>query len=516
MGASEGSRHVPIWPRDDLLALEPVPTSLRPDVCVVGAGVAGLTVAYRLLRRGRSVLVLEREGVGAGETSRSTAHLAFALDDRFVELERWHGTEGARLAAEAHERAIATIERVCEEESIDCGFRRLSGFLVPGGVDDDDLLARELAAARRAGLDARMRRDVRGLRFDGVAIEFPNQAELDPVAYLAGLDRAVRRRGGHVAGPAEVVSVRGGSPVTLELADGRHLEAGAVVMASNVPFHARVAMHTKQAPYRTFVIALPIAEDAMPEGLVWDLADPYHYVRTYAPKGGRPHLLVGGEDEKTGQPSDTDPFGALFRWARRHFRVEESVTHAWSGQVLEPADGLGYAGLAPGGEENLYLITGDSGNGVTHATLGATLIDALLHGDAVPERALFSPSRKPIRGAKRWFQENLNVAAQFRDWIAPGDHEDDDALAPGEASVTRNGLHRIARHRDEAGRLHAFSARCPHLGCVVRWNDLEKTWDCPCHGSRFDPVSGRVLNGPATQGLTPAGAIHPSREERRP
>ncbi|HEY0179868.1 MAG TPA: FAD-dependent oxidoreductase [Dokdonella sp.] len=493
----------PIWidRSAEAPALAPLESDAGTDVLVIGAGIAGLSVALALLENGRDVLLLDKHAVGAGQTSRSSAHLADALDDRFYRLERWHGGDGARLAAQSHAEAIDRIERRVAEFGIDCDFARVDGGLVGATHDDAAELHRELDAARRAGLDVEwLEGGLPGLEAFGPALRFPRQARVDPLRYVAGLAAAVRARGARFA-RAEVVEVDSAHAPFARTADGRRIDADAIVVATDVPFHESVAIHTKQAPYRTYVIAATVATDALPDVLLWDTADPYHYVRRVgAERGdGRVLALFGGADHKTGQTLHGDPFDALAAWTRAHFG-EIAIERAWSGQILEPIDGLGFIGADPGGRDGVYVVTGDSGNGLTHGTLAGPLIAALIDGREHPWRELYDPRRRPLRALGTWLAENANVAAQYGDRLGPGRAR---PLARGDGAVVREGLHRIAVHRDADGALHAFSALCPHLGCAVRWNAIERSWDCPCHGSRFDARDGRVLDGPAAHGLTP-------------
>jgi Rieske Fe-S protein len=230
---------------------------------------------------------------------------------------------------------------------------------------------------------------------------------------------------------------------------------------------------------------------------------PYHYVRFARDERGDV-LIVGGEDHKTGQAQDcAQRFANLESWTRGRFSFVGEVTDRWSGQVMEPADGIAYIGRNPG-DKNVYVVTGDSGNGITHGILAGRLITDLIAGRENPWAKLYDPSRKPLkpRALADYIAENANVAAQFRDYITPGSAKSVKEIKPGEGAVLREGVKKIATYRDENGNVHAFSAVCPHLGCIVRWDACEKTWDCPCHGSRFDAL-GCVVNGPAVSDLEP-------------
>jgi Rieske Fe-S protein len=270
------------------------------------------------------------------------------------------------------------------------------------------------------------------------------------------------------------------------------------VVATNTPINDLVTMHTKQAAYRTYVIAGQVPKGAMTDALLWDTGDPYHYVRLQ-PDEEHDWLIVGGEDHKTGQASDGySRLDRLEEWARQRFPIGD-VRWRWSGQVMESNDFLGFAGRNPG-ENNVFVASGDSGMGMTHGTIAGTVISDLIRGEPNAWSELYDPARKMFSAAGEFARANLNVAAQYVDHVTPGDIDSADQLLPGQGAVMRSGLSKVAVYRDEAGTLHEFSAICPHLGCVVTWNGLERGWDCPCHGSLFD-CQGKVLNGPANTPL---------------
>jgi Rieske Fe-S protein len=238
--------------------------------------------------------------------------------------------------------------------------------------------------------------------------------------------------------------------------------------------------------------------------LLWDAPDdlsrPYHYVRI---EKGKEFdiLIVGGEDHKTGQQHDgSQRWGKLEQWARNRFRIDD-IDFRWSGQVMEPVDSLAFIGRNPG-DENIFIATGDSGMGMTHGTIAGLLLSDLIMGRHNPWADLYDPSRKTLSAIKDFAQENINVAAQYTDALTPGEVESVDEVNEGEGAILRRGLSKIAVYRDEDGRIHSMSAVCVHLGCIVTWNGSEKTWDCPCHGSRYDAL-GAPINGPANTHLTP-------------
>ena len=481
------------------------------DVCIVGAGIAGLTTAYLLGRAGKSVIVLDDGPIVSGETERTTAHLVTALDDRYFELEKLHDEKGAYGAAQSHAAAIDQIERIVAEEKIDCGFERLDGYLfVPPG-DSTEILEKELAASHRAGLTGMQMIDRAPLvSFDtGRTLLFPRQAQFDPLKYLAALAQAISRDGGRIYTQTHATKIEGGEPARIETQNGPVVTAAAVVVATNTPVNDLLAIHTKQAAYRTFVIAANVPSGSVAKGLYWDTFNPYHYVRLQSlpqsplAASDSDLLIVGGEDHKTGQADDAeDRYLRLEQWARARFPMMTEIKFRWSGQVVEPIDGLAFIGLNPMDKKNVYIATGFSGNGMTYGTIAGLLLTDMIQGRENVWAPLYAPSRKTLSAAASFAEENLNMAAQYTDWVTAGDVKQDVSVSPGTGAVVRRGLKKIAVYCDEAKQLHEYSAVCPHLGGIVTWNHSEQTWDCPCHGSRFDKF-GKVVNGPANSNLPP-------------
>ena len=471
----------------------------HPDVCVIGAGIAGLSVALALVRDGLDVLVLDQGPIGSGQTARTSAHLASALDDYFHVLERRFGRRGARLCYESHAAAIDDIERNVRMLGIDCDFRRVDGFLWAGRDEDRELLEKELAAARRVGLgvDELARAP---LPFDtGPCLRFSNQAEFHPLKYLRGLADAIVDGGGRIRTGVHVTEVKSGTPVEIGLEGGRTLRAGAVVDATQMAITRRYNMPLREAAYRTYVVTFDIPAGALPHGLYWDTLEPYHYVRVAPADDGRELLIVGGEDHRVGQGDPETHFPRLEAWARAHFPVLGPAVAAWSGQVQEPSDGMAYIGRLPG-HPHVYVVTGDSGNGLTHGTVAGLLLPALIQERKHPWKHVYAPSRSRLRGIAELAKEAVRSNGPYVDWMRGGDVDSLDDIRPGHGATIRRGLHVLAAYKDDYGQCHLMNARCPHLGGVVRWNEVEKTWDCPVHGSRFD-CEGRVLNGPAATSL---------------
>jgi glycine/D-amino acid oxidase-like deaminating enzyme/nitrite reductase/ring-hydroxylating ferredoxin subunit len=484
----------------------PATSALAPDVCVAGGGIAGLTTAYLLARAGKSVAVLEAQPhTGAGETRFTTAHLASILDDRFAELERVRGIDACRLMHQSHAAAIDLIERITRDEAIDCDFRRVDGYLFSAPKSTVSL-DEELAAARRAGVVAERVEKLPLTHFEsGPALRFPNQATFHPGKYLAGLRRAVDRLGVQMATDARVTDVTGGEHPSVKTEDGATVTAKAVVLATNTPFTG-IAVHSKQAAYTTYAIGLPVPRGSVPDALYWDTADPYHYVRivrsgSWEGDAGMDLLVVGGGDHKTGQADDpARRWSDLAGWAGERFRGVGSPRFHWSGQVFETPDGLAFIGRDPARTGNVYIVTGDSGMGMTHGSLAGILLTDLITGRESPWADLYSPSRGWVRGLGDVVREDANMAAQFADWVTPGDVGGVDEVGRGQGAVVRRGLMKLAVYRDDDGSVQVHSAVCTHMGCIVHWNAAEGTFDCPCHGSRFSK-DGAVSHGPAVKDL---------------
>lgn len=479
------------------------------DVLIVGGGLAGLTVAYCLLKAGHRIVLVEDGAIGSGETGRTTAHLTAAFDDRYYEIEKIFGEEGSRVAAESHTAAIDFIEKVVRDENIDCDFKRLDGFLFLSSSDKEENLRKELEATKKAGLNTEWLDNTRFVSATNApCIRFPQQAQFHIMKYLTGLANAIIKMGGEIytTTRAEEIDIKG------SVCNGHKVTAKNIVVATNSPVNDFVTMHTKQFPFRTYVLAAKIPKGKIPYALWWDTGNmdskwftaPYHYVRLQELDDEYDLLISGGEDHKTGQADDEgikeeDRYDALETWTRKHFPLITDIIYRWSGQVLEPLDYMGFIGRNPG-DENVYIVTGDSGNGMTHATIGGLLITDLISGKKNNWEDLYSPKRIPVKMPGRFLSEAFNMAKQYGDFIKKGDIAEANQLANDEGGILSKGLRKIALYRDNAGTLHSFSAVCPHLGCVIQWNGDEKTFDCPCHGSRFSK-EGVVINGPAVSDL---------------
>jgi glycine/D-amino acid oxidase-like deaminating enzyme/nitrite reductase/ring-hydroxylating ferredoxin subunit len=488
----------------DMPMFTPLSAPIAVDACVIGGGIAGLTTAFLLLQAGRSVALVEANVLGGGETGNTTAHF-FPPDERYFRIEEKFGRDGARIVADAYSKATSLVESIVESEGMDCNFFRLDGYLVTHGRGDPVDIDREYEAARRAGVEVEILARVPELPYDtGRCLRFANNAQFHPLKYLCGLAMAIDRMGGKIyCGTRATAIEHSGDRKLVRTADGFEVQAEDVIVATHTPFNDRTVMHTKQSGYMSYVIGARVKRDEVPAILMWDTGDPYHYVRLAATDNtdGSDLLIIGGEDHKTGQdPQPRHRFDALENWMRERFPMAQEVSYRWSGMVMEPADGLAFFGRNPLDERGIYIITGDSGNGMTHCTAGAILVRDLVCGISNPWADLFAPNRKAVHGLGDYLREQGNVVRQYADWVKDGEVEHPSLIPAGEGALVRQGMKLLAVHRSADGRLSTLSAACTHLGCAVHWNGVEKSWDCPCHASRFSP-DGEVLHGPATKPL---------------
>jgi len=485
---------------------------LECDVVIVGGGIAGVTTAYCLSKSGKKVVLVEDGYIGSGETGRTTAHLVNALDDRYYDLERIFGKEDTKIIAGSHSAAIDFVEHTVARENISCHFKRVNGYLFLHPSDKKESLDEELRAAKEAGINIKYLPAIPGIQIiKGGCLEFSNQAQFHPLFYLKGLAEAAERNGAQffTETHAKEIDSKG-----IQTSDGFKVKADHVVVCTNTPVNNIVAIHMKQFPYRTYVIGALIKKGSLPEALWWDTGDmqlnenipPYHYIRTEPFNEMFDLLIAGGEDHGTGlAEADVVPeenrYAILETWVRKYFPIEE-VVYRWSGQVMEPMDGLAYIGRNPMDKNNVYIATGDSGNGMTHGTIAGLLIDDLINGRDNDWERIYNPSRfKIFKTGKLYFSELFGTIRKY--YETNPKHPDAvtiSSIKPGEGKIIELEGKKYGCYCDNDESLHLVDAKCTHMGCIVRWNNDEKSWDCPCHGSRFT-YEGAILNGPAIKSL---------------
>jgi glycine/D-amino acid oxidase-like deaminating enzyme/nitrite reductase/ring-hydroxylating ferredoxin subunit len=493
------------------IAYAPLSENIETDVVIVGGGIAGITVAYRLSQLGRRVVVVEDGYICSGETGRTTAHLVTALDDRYETLEKIFGEDGARLAYESNRTAINFVDATVHLEKIDCDFRMLPGYLFRHPSDKEDSLEKEFEAARRAGMDVQWTDRVPGLLKDvGRAIVFPNQARFHPIKYIRALCNAITKKGNRIFTETHAQEINEEGIVTDK---NFSVKADYIVVATNAPVNSRYIMPMKQFPYRTYVVAGLVKKGSLPDALWWDTGDfdtnqnipPYHYIRLQSYNETHDLLISGGEDHATGlADADVIPEPARYdmveAWTRERFPLED-IVYRWSGQVLEPMDSLGYIGRNPFDKKNIYIITGDSGNGITHGTIGGLLIPDLIIGKENEWEKIYNPSRLHLLSSGNvWLSEFAGGLSAYLKTKPDGKDQKLTDIPVGEGRVIEIEKEKYGAYCDDDYTLHLVSVTCTHMGCTLKWNNSEKSWDCPCHGSRFTH-EGKVLNGPANKNL---------------
>ncbi|WP_413585121.1 FAD-dependent oxidoreductase [Bdellovibrio sp. HCB274] len=493
-----------LWQKE--IAMPQLPrlqNSIETDVCVVGAGIAGLLTAYELLQQGFKVVVIERGPLAKDETGFTTAHLSDAIDDGFAHILRIHGLEKLRLFYQSHRAAIQLLEDIVKTENIDCDFKRVNGYLFLSPDKEPSYLAQELDAALQAGAEGvKISTDFTESFFNmGTALRFENQAQLHPLKFISGLVRAILSKGGQIFEHSNAEYFHEGRNTYVKVTDDYKVECKSIILATNGPTTTN-KIYFKQAAYRTYCIGFKVRRNSIPSALYWDTAESYHYIRTNPSVHDNESdiLLIGGEDHRVGEGHPEKAFQNLVDWAQERLgtHLSEPVV-AWSGQILEPVDGMAFIGRSPG-RKHTYLITGDSGHGFTHSAIASKLITGLIQGKEMELAKIYDPNRFAIKAMKDYISENANTIQQYADWVLP--HDAVETLKPDEGCVVNHGLKRIAVYKDPEGRTFKMSAVCTHLGGVVKWNSTEKTWDCPCHGSRFNKY-GACLHAPATADLKP-------------
>ena len=500
--------NLPFWFSNPKISLtfDKLKKDISTDVLVVGGGISGLTTAYCLAKRGRKVVLVEDGHLGSGESGRTTAHATCALDDRYFEIEKTFDERTAELAANSHMAAIEFIDQTVKLNKINCHFKRVDGYLFLHPEDTNETLEKEYEATKRVGLTTKMLNHVPNIKAEkgSHCIQFSDQGQFHILLYLEGLAKAFTDLGGKIYTDtrAENINSKGAT------ANGHTIKASHIVVATNTPINDWVTMHTKQWPFRTYVIGAKIPKGKIPYALWWDtgnpnskwFSQPYHYVRLEEFDKNYDMLIVGGEDHRTGQDQEAqqdehERYERLEEWSKKHFPEMESVEFKWSGQVMEPLDSLAYIGKNPG-DENIYIITGDSGNGITHGTLGGMIITDLITNVINPWSKIYDPSRVTLNVTGKYLSQMGNMIAQYADWFDGENIDNVDDLKAGEGGIISNGFKKVAVYRDENDKLHSCSGVCPHLGGVLHWNKDEKTFDCPVHGSRFS-CDGKLINGPA-------------------
>ena len=500
MSESHSAGTKPIW--QDMATTHRHGEQVSPvsvDVCIIGGGMTGLTAADILKRSGKTVAVIDLGQIGSGETGATSAHLTEVFDIDYRDLIGRFGLAGARLASQSAREAIEHIEKTVRIYDLKCDFSRVDGYQFTENPIEADDLKQEAEAASSLGIANQLVTQIPLPFKTSGAIRFDNQAQLNPRTYLEGLASRIPGQGSYLFEETRMLEVEEGTPCRV-ITDRSTIVAQDVIVAAHVPSLNRFYLHSKIAAYRTYSIAARVTDTVEGQNLFWDINQPYHYIRSVE-LNGIPHLIIGGEDHKTGQDTHTGAhYKNLEEWIRQRFRLE-AITHHWSGQIIETVDGLPYIGRNTR-SEHVFVATGFSGTGLTFGTVAARLISDLILGVKNPYVELYDANRvKPWSAMKNFIAENIDFPSHLiSDRFSAVQKSGAETLRENQGAILRVGAKKVAAYRDPEGHLHMMSPVCPHLGCYVNWNEAEKSWDCPCHGSRFAPT-GRLLNGPALSDL---------------
>jgi glycine/D-amino acid oxidase-like deaminating enzyme/nitrite reductase/ring-hydroxylating ferredoxin subunit len=474
------------------------------DVAVIGGGITGITAAYLLKKAGRTVALIDRRRFASVDTGHTTAHVTYVTDSRLSDLEKNFGRDHAAAVWDAGRAAQWQIESIVDDEGIDCDFRWANGWLHAKleGSDERDIAALrdDARLASELGFTATFVERVPFVNKPG--IEFEGQALFHPRKYLRALLETLAGNGSYVCENTNADEVQDDPLVVLT--KGGRITCRYVVLATHNPLIGKsnivsaTLFQTKLALYSSYAIGGKVPSGAIPEGSYWDTSDPYYYLRVHSQRD-HDYAIFGGEDHKTGQVDDPNQCYARLEKRLRAMIPSIQITHRWSGQVIETNDGLPFIGET---SERQFAATGYAGNGMTFGTLsGMMACDAVL-GRPNPWTPLFDPSRKKIKGGLwDYIRENKDYPYYLiRDRFAGAEGRSLRALRRGEGKILDLDGERVAAYRNEEGHVTRLSPICTHMGCVVDWNPAESTWDCPCHGSRFE-ATGKVFAGPAESPL---------------
>ncbi|TDZ46106.1 putative Rieske 2Fe-2S iron-sulfur protein YhfW [Colletotrichum trifolii] len=522
-----------VWVHNDNYANRPGPDvkaltgDIEADVCIVGSGIAGVSIAYELVTRGKQVVLLEAREILSGETGRTSGHLSNALDDGYLEIQKKHGKNGAKAAAESHTWALNYVGEVARKLGVDCEYRTLPGYTVsqyarndPKHAEDVEEIKKETQFARELGIDVEFEE---GLQVKGWSSEpgrpdqrdgavWRNQATFHPTKYVNGVLRFLlqqpnfkcfaQTRVMSVEEPGIEILGMGNKHVEVETQHGHTVTCDHAVEATNIPLQ-KLSIVAEMEYNRTYCIAIRIPKGSVEDCLIYDTAEEYKYVKITEGDDKDDYMIVGGMDHKVGQEDTSGRFEELETWARERFPQSGAVDYKWSGQVFEPVDYVAFIGLNQA-RKRTYVVTGDSGNGLTHGVIAGRLIADEIDGQKNSWADLYSPKRKLsiAASAVTMLTHDIQINSQYKRFLQ-SDITDIEDLVPGTGGVLNPKASKpIAVYKDENGKVSKVSALCPHMKGVVCWNGVEKSWDCPVHGSRFSK-EGLCVEGPSKGNLEP-------------
>ena len=467
----------------------------------MGAGITGLTAALLLQRAGKKCVVVDAHHAGYGTTGGTTAHINTFADTSYSDVEKDFGQDGAKQFADAIKKSVNLIHELVTTYAIDCDFEWKRAYLYAETDQEAEELDQIFDATVRVNVAVKYTSDAPARSPYKKALVYERQAQFHPLKYILGLQKEFIALGGAVLEETLIDEITTENGVHTAKSDNREIKGKSVFYATHIPPGGINVLHFRNAPYRSYVIAAKLRDEASyPADLIYDMQDPYHYYRTHEIDGQK-YLVAGGHDHKTGHGDPEQSFADLINYVSGQYAIEE-VTTKWSAQYYIPADGLPYIGHMPGVPEGTYTATGYNGNGIILGTVGAFVVsDLILEGESEYGK-LFDPARiKPIAGFSEFVKENADVAAKFvRDRFAIEDIDSFAQVPAGTGEVVEYEGEKLAVYKNDEGRVHALNPVCTHAGCIVQWNNSEKSWDCPCHGARYN-IEGQVLTVPARRDL---------------
>jgi glycine/D-amino acid oxidase-like deaminating enzyme/nitrite reductase/ring-hydroxylating ferredoxin subunit len=497
-------RNTSLWQKNTsgAAASDGLDTSRTFDALIVGAGITGVTTALLLQKAGRSCILVDAHNPGYGTTGGTTAHINTFADTTFAEVESKFSEEAAKLFADSIAGSVRLIHEHVETYEIDCDFEWKKGYVYSQTDKETKELDDIFDSSLRAGVKVEITSQVPVNAEFQKAIVFENQAQFHPLKYIQGLLSEFEKLGGVTLGNTLIDDIKTEDGVHIASATSREIKAKTVVYATHIPPGGVNVLHFRNAPYRSYVIAATLTNDEYPEDLVYDMQEPYHYFRTHEIDGQK-YLIAGGHDHKTGHGDPEQSFTDLINFTKQCYPVKDIYTQ-WSAQYYVPADGLPYIGKSPGASDGIYTATGFNGNGMILGTVSAMVLsDIILNGKSEYED-LYNPARiKPIAGFTEVIKENADVVGRFIGDRFGAQEIDSVAQLPVDSGeIVELDGQKLAIYKDPTGKVQALDPVCTHTHCIVNWNNAEKSWDCPCHGARFD-TDGTVLTGPARRNLQP-------------
>lgn len=490
------------WQKEALAPL--VHPQIQPDavydVLIIGGGITGLTAALQLQNAGKNCLLVDMQTLGYGTTGGTSSHVNTFADTTYTEAESAFGAKGAQLFADAVNEGYTIIKNNIDTYKIECDFEVKKGYIYAEDENQAKQLDDLYNGAVNVGVEISYIDDVPTPVEYVKAAMLPNQAQFHPLKYLKGLEQAYLKAGGLILENTRIDDIEHEYDFHIAKAGEQEFKARKIIYATHMPPKITV-FSFRCAPYRSYVLGIKLTTDsAYPDALVYDMQEPYHYVRTHVVDGQK-LLLVGGNDHKTGHDDPEKAFDDLEKYVRKYYKVS-SVKHQWSSQYYIPVDGLPYVGQMPFEADGIYCATGYNGNGMMLGSISAKILADIIIGTENKYTDIFSTSRiKPIDGFKEFVKENVDVAYHFiADRLSIHETDSLKRLQNDSGKVVEVDGKKIAAYRDKDGELHALSPVCTHAQCIVNWNQVEKSWDCPCHGARYD-INGTVITGPAVKNL---------------